>query len=92
MLSLLLQESWTKKLMFSLFSSKQARPGHQCLAGFNRLHETMPQFRKRMDKVVAFMNSERFKAPGGRGLEGLARSMRDRCQVVVESGGERVLK
>ena len=45
-----------------------------------------------MDKVVAFMNSERFKAPGGRGLEGLARSMRDQCQVVVESGGERVLK
>ena len=57
----------------------------------SRLGETPSQFATRMRKVQDFMNSPAFAAPGGgRGLEGLARDLRTRCQEVVDAEGERI--
>ena len=52
----------------------------------NRLHESMAHFRQRMKKVEDYMNSDRFSAPNGTGLLGLAKSLRSRCE------GERLPK
>ena len=38
------------------------------------------------------MNSEAFAAPGGRGLNGLAKGLRARCQEVVRLRGGRIPK
>ena len=56
------------------------------------LDETPAMFRQRMKRVQEYMNSPSYAAPGGRGLEGLARDMRSRCQMVVERKGERIPK
>ena len=55
-----------------------------------RTHETVSQFRVRMDKVVAHMNSESFAAKDGTGLPGLCRSLQDRCARVLADGGNRL--
>ena len=55
-----------------------------------RTHETVAQFRLRMGRVVAHMNSEGFKAKGGTGLPGLCRSLQDRCERVLTAGGGRL--
>ena len=55
-----------------------------------RAHETVTQFRLRMDKVVAHMNSEAFRAKDGSGLPGLCRSLRARSAQVWANGGNRL--
>ena len=55
-----------------------------------RTHETVAQFRLRMGKVVAHMNSEDFKAKDGTGLSGLCRSLQGRCERVLSDGGNRL--
>ena len=55
-----------------------------------RTHETVSQFRLRMDKVVAHMNSESFAAKDGTDLPGLCRSLQDRCARVLADGGNRL--
>ena len=55
-----------------------------------RAHETVTQFRLRMDKVVAHMNSEAFRAKDGSGLPGLCRSLRARSAQVLANGGNRL--
>ena len=58
-----------------------------------RLGETRSQFAVRMKKVERFMNSEAFaKQDGGRGLEGLAKELRHRCELVIKSKGQRIPK
>jgi hypothetical protein len=58
-----------------------------------RLGETPWQFTQRMKKVENFMNSGAFaKKNGGRGLEGLARDMPARCQLVIDRKGQRIPK
>ncbi len=45
-----------------------------------RVGETFPQFKRRMRKVQDFMNSWDFRRkPGGTGLPGLAKDLRNRC-------------
>ena len=57
------------------------------------LCETPAQFRVRMQRIEDFMNSEAFKAVGGgRGLPGLAKTMRDRAQEIIDRQGERLPK
>ena len=56
------------------------------------LHETVGQFKARMKKVEAHMNSDAFAAPGGRGLYGLAQEMRARCEELVRRKGGRLPK
>ena len=53
-------------------------------------HETVAQFRARMDRVVQHMNSNNFGAGGG--LPSLARGLRQRCQELVRLNGERLPK
>ena len=55
-------------------------------------HETPTQFRQRIQKVEDHMNSDAFAAPDGNGLLGLAKSLRSRCEAVVEAKGERLPK
>ena len=55
-----------------------------------KTHETVAQFRKRMDKVVDHMNSDAFQAKDGTGLPGLCRSLRARCERVLAEGGARL--
>ena len=55
-----------------------------------RLDETPAQFILRMKKVEAFMNSQEFASEGGRGLEGLAKDFRSRCQEVIDAKDERI--
>ena len=55
-----------------------------------QLHETVDQFRARMDRVVQHMNSDAF-GPGG-GLPSLARGLRQRCEELVRLNGERLPK
>ena len=52
------------------------------------------QFIKRMQKVEDYMNSSSSFAAcgGGRGLEGLARELRERCKEVKRRQGERIPK
>ena len=53
-------------------------------------HETVAQFRARMDRVVHHMNSDAFGAGGG--LPSLARGLRQRCEELVRLNGERLPK
>ena len=58
-----------------------------------RVGETPAQFKQRMKRVENYMNSEEFAdSDGGRGLLGLAKSLRHRCQKVVDAEGERIPK
>ena len=52
----------------------------------------LPNFRLRMKRVEDHMNSEAFTAPGGRGLLGLAKVLRSRCEEVVRHQGQRIPK
>ena len=52
--------------------------------------ETFAQFRCRMPKVEAHLNSDAFASKGGRGLEGLVRSPHDRCENDTEREGARL--
>ena len=56
------------------------------------LNETVKQFKTRVAKVEAHLNSKSFAAPNGQGLEGLARELRARCKQVVKLKGERIPK
>ena len=59
----------------------------------SRLNETPAQFAARMEAVQAFMNSPDFaREGGGRGLAGLARELRSRCELVISRKGERIPK
>ena len=59
----------------------------------SRLDETPAQFAARMEAVQAFMNSPDFaREGGGRGLAGLARELRSRCELVLSRKGERIPK
>ena len=49
-------------------------------------------FAERMQRVEDHMNSFPFAAVGGRGLMGLAKDLRSRCEHVIASGGQRVPK
>ena len=55
-----------------------------------RTHETVAQFRLRMGKVVAHMNSEDFKIKDATGLLGRCRSLQDGCERVLSDGGNRL--
>jgi hypothetical protein len=57
-----------------------------------RIGETRAQFRARLDKVEAHMNSEDFAAKDGTGLEGLAKDLLSRCTEIIEKKGERLPK
>ena len=53
--------------------------------------ETFLQFQRRMKKVQDYMNSDAFAhEPGGRGLLGLAKDLRPRCEELREQRGERL--
>ena len=56
------------------------------------LNEPVARFKSRMELVAAHMNSPAFSAAGGRGLCGLARDSRWRCEEVVKRKGERLPK
>ena len=56
------------------------------------LNEPVARFKSRMELVAAHMNSPAFSAAGGRGLCGLARDLRWRCEEVVKRKGERLPK
>ena len=58
----------------------------------NKLFETPAQFRLRMQKVEDHMNSDDFASPGGRGLEGLAKELRPRCEELIRCQGARLPK
>ena len=55
-----------------------------------RIYETPEHFVTRMLKVETHMNSASFKAPEGRGLEGLAKDLKWRCEEVERQKGERI--
>ena len=57
-----------------------------------QLHESPAHFMQRMQKVEDFTNSTALAAEGGRGLWGLAKSLRERCEEVVRRGGARLPK
>ena len=57
-----------------------------------KIYETPEHFVTRMKKVETHMNSASFKAPDGRGLEGLAKDLMWRCEEVVRLKGERIPK
>ena len=50
------------------------------------------QFRVRMKNVEDYMNSAEFSRKDGRGLLGLAKDLRSRCEEVVKRQGERIPK
>ena len=54
--------------------------------------ETLAQFRTRMAKVEAYLNSPDFASREGGGLMALSKDLRDRCRAVVERKGERLSK
>ena len=57
-----------------------------------RVGETFPQFRQRMKKVQDYVNSEEFaREPDGRGLAGLAKDLRARCEQLLGGKRERLL-
>ena len=56
-----------------------------------KVHETVAQFKMRMSKVEAYMNSENF-GRADHGLETLARRLRERCSEVVRRSGNRIPK
>ena len=55
-----------------------------------RIWETVPQFRRRMKQVEAFMNSDEFAAEGSTGLEALSKHMLARCEELTLRGGKRL--
>ena len=56
-----------------------------------RVGETFNQFKRRMRKVQDHTNSDDFRrSPDGRGLEGLAKSMRRRCEELQARDGRRL--
>ena len=55
----------------------------------DRLDERLGHFIGRMRQVEDYMNSQAFDAGGG-GLGGLADDLRERCQQVIDSKGERL--
>ena len=57
-----------------------------------KLCESPAHFRMRMQKVEDHLNSPSFPQPGGSGLLGLAKELRDRCEAVIEREGERLPK
>lgn len=58
-----------------------------------RLGESRNQFAQRMGRVVDFMNSEAFSENcGGKGLAGLAKDLRSRCECLIARRGERLPK
>ena len=57
-----------------------------------KLCETPNQFEARVHRVEDHMNSDAFKAEGGRGLLGLAKQLRERCEQMVSVKGERIPK
>ena len=54
--------------------------------------ETYAEFRKRMDKVEQYLNSDDFAARERGGLCALSRDFRERCAAVVRKAGERLSK
>ena len=58
----------------------------------NSLCETPQHFRARMQQVENHLNSKDFAAADGGGLPALAKSLRDRCQDVINRHGERIPK
>ena len=56
------------------------------------LNEPVSRFQDRMELVAAHLNSPAFRAPRGRGNEGLARDLRRRCREVIKLKGERLPK
>ena len=52
--------------------------------------ETPAQFARRMAKVQEFLNSDEFAAPSGGGLATLARSLRARCNRLLDQNGGRL--
>ena len=56
----------------------------------SQLHETPGHFTQRMQKVEDYMNSSSFTACGGRGLTGLAKDLRTRCEEARRRQGERI--
>ena len=63
-----------------------------CEYTYSRTHAADQQFRVRLGKVAAHMNSNAFPAAGGRGLLGVCQSMRSRCAEVLRRNGERIPK
>ena len=58
-----------------------------------QLGETLPQFKRRMQQVQDFMNSDDFShGTSGRGLRGLATALLPRCKELLERNGERLPK
>ena len=56
-----------------------------------RIGETFVQFKRRMKLVEEYMNSDAFaREPDGRGLLGLAKDLRPRCEEMRKRGGERL--
>ena len=56
-----------------------------------RVGETFPQFKQRMKRVQDYMGSDGFaRQPGGRGLPGLAKDLRARCEQLLDGKGERL--
>ena len=57
-----------------------------------QLHETVPQFKLRMQAVQDYMTSESFSPAGGRGLKRLSSELHARRRAVIGRGGERIPK
>ena len=55
-----------------------------------RVDETVAQFKLRMGKVQAYMNSDEFATETGTGLPGLGKSMFQRCNDLVKEKGVRL--
>ena len=55
-----------------------------------RVGETEAQFRARMAKVVQYMNGPELAAKDGRGLLGICKALRPRCEELKRSGGRRL--
>ena len=53
-------------------------------------HETVDQFRRRMENVAEHMNSASFGTGGG--LASLAKQLRPRCEELIRAAGERLPK
>ena len=58
----------------------------------DRLNETPAQFKARVKKAEAHLNSANFTREGKEGLLGLAKGLRARCRRVVKLKGERIPK
>ena len=58
----------------------------------NKLFETTAHFKLRMQLIEDHLNSDDFTASGGRGLLGLAKDLRPRCQEIIARKGARLPK